>query len=260
MYLMYFLKNLKVQFTYRFNVIFSLVTTFCIFLSKVVVWKALYTGKEAVAGVTLDETILYAICSTIISALMSSKLGDTVGDNIYRGTVSVDFIRPVKFKKFYLVQDFAYIVHELVNALILAMVMLLFYGSFDVNITIVSSLKFLVSVGLAIILNYQLTWLLGLTSFWLQTAWHIRWITSALIKTFSGTVVPLWFYPEWMMNISKLLPYRYMYFDPIAILLGNNAQSFEVICGIQCAWIIGISVIAAYVWKKAEQKVVAQGG
>ena len=120
--------------------------------------------------------------------MMSTRLGDTLGENIYRGMVSIDFVRPVRFKKFYLAQDFAYVVHGLVNAMILAVVMTLFYGRLEVNITLLSSLRFCISVALALILNYQLTWLLGLTGFWLQTAWHIRWITSALIKTFSGTV------------------------------------------------------------------------
>ena len=260
MYLSYFFIFLKVQFTYRFNVIFSLLATFCIFFTKVIVWEALYIGKNTIAGVTLDETILYAIISTLISAMMSTRLGDTLGENIYRGMVSIDFVRPVRFKKFYLAQDFAYVVHGLVNAMILAVVMTLFYGRLEVNITLLSSLRFCISVALALILNYQLTWLLGLTGFWLQTAWHIRWITSALIKTFSGTVVPLWFYPEWMVQISKILPYRYIYFDPISLLLGNNTLSFVEICGVQCGWIIGISIIAHLVWKRAKQKVVVQGG
>ena len=211
MYLLYFIKNFKVQITYRFNVIVSLLAAFSIFLIKIIVWEALYVGKEVISGITLDETILYAIVSSILSALMSTRLGDTLGENIYQGRISIDFIRPVKFKKFYITQDLSYIAHELFNSIILAVGMLMFYDNLKVDITLLSFSKFLLTSILAVILNYQFTWLLGLTSFWLQTAWHIRWITSALIKTFSGTVVPLWFYPEWMLNISSILPYRYIF-------------------------------------------------
>lgn len=260
MYFEYFIKNLKVQFTYRFNVIFGLLATLCIFFTKVMVWKALYNGQTMVAGVSLSETIMYAIMSTIVSALMATRIGDTLGNQVYKGMVSIDFIRPVRFKKFYISQDLSYIAHETINALILALIVFLTYRKLAVSITLFNVGKFLIALGLAVILNYQIAWLLGLTSFWLQTAWHIKWITNALIKTFSGTVVPLWFYPEWMKAVSQLLPYRYIYFDPVAILLGNNTQSFLEICTIQCIWIVGITVIGHIVWGRAKQKVIAQGG
>ena len=260
MYWMYFLKNLKVQFTYRFNVIFSLVATLCIFFTKVIVWQALYMGKSTVAGVTLDETIIYAVMSTIVAALMSTRIGETLGNNVYRGMVSVDFIRPVQFRRFYVAQDLAYIVHETINAGVLALIVVITYGQLNSAITLLSVGKFGVCLGMAVLLNYQLSWLLGLTSFWLQTAWHISWITKALIKTFSGTVVPLWFYPQWMLAVSQFLPYRYIYFDPIAILLNNNTLSFTEIFLMQTAWLIGISVAAHYIWQRAQRKVVVQGG
>lgn len=260
MYFKYFTKNLKVQFTYRFNVVFKLLATLCTFFAKVMVWQALFIGQNMISGVSLDETIFYAIASTIITALMSTKIGDTLGNQIYKGMISVDFIRPIRFKKFYVSQDLSYIAHETINAAVLAIILFLFYRQIEVSISIFNFGKFIITLGLAFILNYQLNWLFGLTSFWLQAAWHIRWITSALIKTFSGTVVPLWFYPGWMTSISKILPYRYIYFDPIAVLLGNGTQSFTAICITQSIWIIGISIIGRIVWKKAQQKVIAQGG
>lgn len=260
MYWMYFFKNLKVQFTYRFNVIFSLIGTLCIFFTKVIVWQALYMGKDTVAGVTLDETIIYAIVSTIVSALMYTKIGRTLGNNIYRGMVSIDFIRPVRFRRFYIAQDLAYIIHETINAAILALIVALTYRHLSVDITWLSLGKFMICLGMAIALNYQLEWLLGLTSFWFQVSWHIGWITKGLTTAFSGTVVPLWFYPEWMLSVSKFLPYRYIYFDPIATLLNNNTLTFREVFLMQCAWLIGLSVIIHYVWKRAERKVIVQGG
>lgn len=260
MYITYFLKNLKVRFTYRFDVIFGMAASFCIFFTKIIVWKALYMGQDSISGVSLDETILYAIVSSIVSALMATQIGNTIGNSVYRGMISIDFIRPVGIKKFYLAQDLSDVAYGTLNALLLAVIMLIFYNNIGGDITIMSMFQFVISLGLAVILNYQLAWLLGLTSFWLQTAWHIRWITSALIKTFSGTVLPLWFYPEWMLSVSKVLPYRYIYYDPIAILLGNSNESFYEVCLIQGVWIIGISIIAHVIWKKAQNKVVVQGG
>lgn len=260
MYFTLFLKNLKVRFIYRFDVLLGMISSFCFFIIRIIVWKALYMGKETISGVSLEECILYAMASSIITALMASRVGETIGNNVYQGIISIDFIRPIGIKKFYLAQDLSNVIYNSINALILAIIISFFYSGVTSGIIMINLIKFVISLILAIVLNYQLVWLLGLTSFWFQTGWHIRWVTNALIKTFSGTVLPLWFYPEWMLAMSKVLPYRYIYYDPIAFLMGNNTESFARVCLIQCIWIIGISIIECFVWKRAKNKLIVQGG
>lgn len=260
MYWLYFLKNIKIKLTYRFNVVFGLLATLSALITKIVVWDALYAGKEVVGGVSLGETIFYALASTVVTAVMGSNVGTILGENIQTGIISIDFARPIKLKKWYAVQDMSGIVYELINAVLLAGITFLALGGIDIKIQMMNLFPFLSTFVLGFILNYQINWLLGLTSFWLQTSWHIKWITGALIKTFSGTVLPLWFYPEWMLTISRFLPYRYIFYDPLSILLGKNTEGIFWILGIQSAWIIALFILEKRVWKAAQNKVIVQGG
>jgi ABC-2 type transport system permease protein len=107
-----------------------------------------------------------------------------------------------------------------------------------------------------------LIWLiLGLTGFWLINVGGLRSLMALTAGFFSGALVPVWFMPDALQVIIRLLPFQAVTFLPASIFVGevSGGAALRPIL-VQVAW-IGILVVAcAFTWSRAQRKLVIQGG
>jgi len=78
---------------------------------------------------------------------------------------------------------------------------------------------------------------------------------------FTGSYVPIPFFPRWALAIIQWLPFNALINVPIQILLGKipeNALLFEL--GRQMLWVIIMTLIIRIVIAAAARRVVVQGG
>ncbi len=81
------------------------------------------------------------------------------------------------------------------------------------------------------------------------------------MELFSGSFVPLWFYPDWLYAISACLPFRLIFFEPISIFLGRYAvEDMLQIVLLQLVWLAVLYAAGVWVWSKAQTKVMVHGG
>ena len=110
-------------------------------------------------------------------------------------------------------------------------------------------------------LSFQIQYIFGLSAFWIVNPWYIRFLTYGLGKLFGGSVIPLWFYPEWLRNISMYLPFRFITYEPIQIYLGHiDATQAWTCIGMQLFWLVIMLVLEAIFWRRASRKIFVQGG
>ena len=98
-------------------------------------------------------------------------------------------------------------------------------------------------------------------SFWLINVWSIVTIKNVFVNVLSGSMIPLWFMPDWLSGILEYSPFSSIYFTPIQIYLGQ--LSYEQIaykCVLQFVWIVIIYAMGHMLWLKGKKKLVVQGG
>ena len=78
---------------------------------------------------------------------------------------------------------------------------------------------------------------------------------------FSGAMIPIFLFPAFLMNIAYLMPFQAIYNIPLSIYIGK-ITGFDILNSIfvQIFWLAVLSAISYLVWKKAENKIVIQGG
>ena len=76
---------------------------------------------------------------------------------------------------------------------------------------------------------------------------------------FGASAIPLWFYPDWLAKVSLFLPFRYISYEPILIFLGESESPLTAII-LQLAWLAVLFLIEKLVWRRAERKLIVQGG
>lgn len=261
MYLTYFAKCLKVNFNYRAEIIFRFIFSAMYFSITLCIWSSLYNGKTEVAGATLAKMITFSAISAIISALTNNGLAKNIATKIESGLVGIDFIRPIKIKSFYIIEELAAALNRvLIQAVPVVIMISLFYRDaiyFDYKTVI----PFLVSLILGVIILYQTFYILGLFTFWLKKSTYIDWIVGGIYSLFSGGFVPIWLFPNWLNYISWFFPFRYITYEAIAIYVGiTTVNDYWKIYLIQAFWLFILFIAERYIWRSASKVITIQGG
>lgn len=114
-------------------------------------------------------------------------------------------------------------------------------------------------------LGYGVLWTISLVtqmlSFWLMNVWSIVTIKNVFINVLSGSMIPLWFMPDWMNGVIRFTPFSSIYFTPVQIYMGRLSYH-EILtqCLIQILWIVIVYVFGNFLWIKGQKKLVVQGG
>lgn len=127
------------------------------------------------------------------------------------------------------------------------------------------NIKMFVLFILSAILGYGVLWTISyavqMLAFWLVNIWSIVTIKNVFVNVLSGSMIPLWFMPDWMQGIIKFTPFSSIYFTPVQIYLGQLENS-EIVkqCIVQIIWIGLIYLGGSVLWKKGQKKLIVQGG
>jgi ABC-type uncharacterized transport system, permease component len=254
--------SFRQQTAYRANSLLLLCGSFVKLFILVSVWRGLYGDNASINGIAYAEVLLFVIVNLLASTLTASAIGGRMGEKVSSGAIGVDLLRPASLK-FTLIseqlgENAFRLLFSTLPACLLYMALLGWPSS---SIGAAQAALFAVGITGGIILIYQIHYLLGLTSFWTGNSYYIDWFMRAFIELFAGTFVPLWFYPQILLNIGQYLPFRLMTFEPIALLVGN-IRGWEAAGSIaqQWGWIAVLWLAERWVWRKAQSKVFVQGG
>lgn len=261
MYIEFLKKSFQQQFAYRTNTIIHLFTSFIYIFVTVNIWSALYNGKDAIDGVTIKEMLTYVLMVQLVRTIVRLSVSKYVAERVSRGIISIDFIRPVNLK---FCAVFDSLGTALYNVMMFAAPMLVF-GSVIWGFVLPSALYqwllFIPALGLAIVLYATMEYIMGLTAFWTKTDFHISWVIGSFMTLFSGSLIPLWFYPEWLKSIAYFLPFQYFIFAPINIFLGKvDLNGALTIVLFQVIWLIIFILIERFIWVFAQRVITVQGG
>ncbi|GKU77481.1 ABC-2 family transporter protein [Paenibacillus sp. L3-i20] len=262
LYAMFTMKSFQQHFVYRANTLILMLGSFLKLFVLISVWRGLFHGREEIGGVTYDHMILFVLINLLVGTLTHSRIGDTIGEKVISGNISTDLLRPISFKTYIIADQWG---ENLFRFLFSAIPACVIYFVFMSIPTVPSEpsriILFLISVTSGIIIIYHIHYLLGLTSFWTGNSYYVDWFMRAFFELFAGTFVPLWFYPQFLLQIGTFLPFRLVTFEPIAILVGKTSISGAIgIIALQWGWIVALVLLEKWVWQRAQNKVFIQGG
>lgn len=247
------------KYTYRFDFYISLIGSFISIMIQISVWSSLLSSGNN--DISIDQMLNYLILTIIITNLTVSNVGQKIADKVNDGSIIADFMRPVNIKYYLWAEDIGQNIFKLLFIAVPTIVVTVLFYQVALPSDLIHLSLFIVSLLFAVIISFHIQFILGLFAFWLQNPWYISWFHSAFYTLFSGSVVPLWFYPDTLYNVSLLLPFRLIIFEPINIFLGKNSYTDNLkILAIQLAWIILLVLIQRFVWLRAERNVTINGG
>jgi len=242
--------EIKSMFVYRFNLVIYFLSVPIMLAIYYFLWKAIfvYTGKEVIKGFTFSAMISYYVLTAVVSESTSHWIAPAFSADVRYGELASELLKPINYF-FYRLSGLAgdRIFLFFVEVLPIFVIGLIFFG-LRINQFFPF---FIISVILASLLSFVLDFSVGMSAFWfkendgfLRAWWIIRRVAD-------GSLLPLVFFPGFLLTTSMYLPFQYSMYVPINIFLGK--YSFPLVCKmllIQAAWIMAAFLILNLLWKK----------
>lgn len=233
---------------YRVNFLWSLGGTVIQTLMLYMFWTAVL-GSGFGNGLYDRSSIgLYYLFIMFVSSF--TEFGHyRIANLINNGDLGMELVKPYNF---FIKEIFQTIPDKFIKILIIVIVYL-FLISVGVkhSLDIVHVVIALISTIFAAMCKFYISLTLGGLGFWFKRVHGFNSLFWNLGGLFSGDLLPLNIMPAVLFTASAYLPFRYMAYFPVQIMLGKLTIGSELIVGLglQIFWVIFFAVICKFVWR-----------
>jgi len=224
-------------------------------------WTALLGEGQVVKGTTLADMMTFVIVNMIVQSLIRNNIGFMLAQRFEDGSIAIDFIRPIRLKYYLLAEQLGDSMYRTLLYIVPIGVAATLFLDFTTPDSGWQYALFAISLILGFLLICQINFIVGLLVFWLKSPIYTNWFLGAFMELFAGTVVPLWFYPTVLYNISMALPFRFISYEPVSIFIGRTSlHDAWLVIVMQLVWLAVFLVLEAFIWNRVQRKVIVQGG
>ncbi|MHB1355918.1 MAG: ABC transporter permease [Anaerolineae bacterium] len=260
---LYQLRNsLRTQFTYPAWVFWGLLYNLVNVLPQVFLWRALYIGKEQVAGATLAQMLTYVVLSNLVGILTNAGGAEDIEERMKSGNIGLDLLRPVSVRGLFVARNLGAMVGNLaLTGIPQLVVSIIIVGGILPPVSWAALGCFLLTALLGMGVQISLQLFLGTFSFWFINTWLMGWVLDFSWLVLSGSIVPLWLLPRWLLVVAQALPFQAAQFIPIAVYLGKIPLSdVPRALLVQGLWIAGLLGAQTLLWRRGLRRIVVLGG
>ena len=210
--------------------------------------------------IVVQYMIAYITISAVINAVVKGNIINEINERIRSGSISMDLIKPFGFMSLMFCNKIAKAIYQF---LFLSVPLLLFSVTFfRCSFSRMSEAGWgVIAIIGGFIIMFLMEYFLGLLGFWFHQVWILERFLNDFIRFFSGAIFPIWVFPESLQMFAKMLPFQYIYYQPIMVFTGgmNMACVYNLLM-VQFIWIIILGMICKILWTRSVKKVTIQGG
>lgn len=247
---------------YRVANLAGLTTNFFFLLVQIFVYTAFYAVYTGPQPLNLDEIITYFVLCQVFFMLMPFwGTRSEVTRAIKSGDVVLQLTKPVDFQAYWFADECGRAYYYLfMRGLPTFLISLLFL---KVAIPRHPSvlMAFTVSMTLSIFMSAAITITIFSSAFWTLDTTGISGMSYSIITLFSGMLVPIALWPEWLAHIAGWLPFEGLIDIPFSIYLGKiTGIGVWVAISKQMAWSLFFIGFGRFLLTRGFSRLVIQGG
>lgn len=245
---------------YRFNTFAFLIAELFSLVIIIYLWLSIYRQGNQIGNYTLNGLIIYYVFTKIINLLIYAR--DTariIGDSIREGDIINYLVKPINFQFESFFSNLGAVAYNFLAYSLIFLVILLFFHGISINI--LAAVLFILFIFMAIIINFLINYIIGISTFYLGFIMGINFIMFNITLFLSGSLIPLDMLPSVVYKIINFLPFKYLAFVPISIITGKiSLNSLMPLLAHGLFWILALYLIALILYKKGLKNYEAYGG
>jgi len=261
---LYFIKvRIMISLAYRFETISSVLIQFIILSVNAFFWRAVYAnyGNGTVQNTDLNQMLIYSVMSILLGCFFCKSVEGKLRQKIRDGSVAADYVKPINLFGMFFADDIGEIIVNIIQRFIPVIVFSCIFIAPPVPASALHFLLFLLSACVSFFILWFIAAIFGLLNFWLIDIGPIGGAKDIIISFLSGSIIPIWFFPESIQKILAFTPFIYIYQTPIGIYIGRTGidEALKVIA-IQILWGVIFYGLFSFIKTKALKNIMVQGG
>jgi ABC-2 type transport system permease protein len=236
---------------------------------KVMIFETFYLANAAALPMGFDAAISYVWLGQAFLAMLPWNLEREVVELVRSGNLAYEFTRPVDLYGFWFARVLAFRSAGVTlrclpifvgSGLLLSWTPLAAWGLAP-PASPAAAIGFVVALAVAFLLSAAITTLAYVSLLWTLAGEGVQRMLPALVVVFSGMVVPLPFFPEWMQPVLRALPFRALCDVPYRIYTGHLSGSEAASeIALALAWTVALVIVGRTLLVRGTRRVVVQGG
>ncbi|MGH2561425.1 MAG: ABC transporter permease [Thermomicrobiales bacterium] len=215
-------------------------------------------GDATVAGYELTEIFTFVWIGQSMIMVVYLWSWWEIANAIKSGDVVTDLMKPIDYFAFWLSRDLGRAVCHAITRMAPTLLM----GALLYDLALPASLGrwllFATSVVLAVVVSFSVRFIFNISAFWFFDVRGMHYVQYLLATFFSGMLVPIAFFPDWLRVLTELMPFRSIIMVPVDIALGRGNPALML--ALQGFWAVVLSVLAHFILRRAVRKLEVQGG
>jgi ABC-2 type transport system permease protein len=260
-YLQFAWLGFRRQITYRTATLAGIATNAFFMLLRVAIMRALYDGRDELAGISLQQALTFTAVSQGLIMFVTLWGWWDVMEQVRTGDIIMEMLRPTHYYGMWLARDVG---RAFANLLLRGSPMLL-TASLLFPLTLPQSPLQWAGVAAALLLgawvSFGWRFLTNMAAFWMPDARSFGRVMFALAQAFSGFYMPMALLPDWLRTLCYLTPFPATFTAPVDIFLGiaRDAAVVEILLQ-QAAWAVLLTTIGLLVLRAGTRRLVVYGG
>jgi ABC-2 type transport system permease protein len=253
--------NWAEQWQYRANLVMYLLYWLVSPIVYLAVWTTIANSQGSVNGFTANDFTTYYLTLLIVDQLTSEISLHLLASKIQDGTLAGELLRPVHpILTNTLMNNLAF---KALVFMAFVPVWLVLYLIFQPDYSMVTAQSILMSLPV-IVLGFSINFLMGATitclAFWTTRIYSLSEFFFGVSLLFSGQFVPLDLMPPTIQSIASFLPYQFMIYLPVQIILGRvPPEQLLPKLGLGLAWLLVFFILFRLVWRAGLKRFSAVG-
>lgn len=250
---------------YRMAAVAGICTQFLFGFVRVMVYEGFFAASSGFHPMSLTETISYVWLGQAMLGLLPWNSDSEIHSLIRNGNVAYELCRPVDLYDIWYFRAVALRSAPTLLRCIPLLLITIWFLPEKYQLQAPASPQagvawFMTTIG-AILLGAAITNLLTISQLWTISGEGMNRLIPAVVMMFSGIIVPIPLFPDWMQGLLHLLPFRGIVDTPNRFFVGHfPASELGIHLLHQLIWTVILVMLGRLLLNKGLKRVVIQGG
>lgn len=225
-------------------------------------WKGAIVDNHPSGFSSVGDVYSYYFLYLILSGFLMVHIEHEVAYwDIKEGGLTKYILKPIPYitSKFFL--EVTWRIAMGLIALVATIMLIFIFGQlFTISLTPVQIILVIITSLLALMVSFVYKMIIGLTALWVIDFEGIEQLVFMLTLLFSGFVVPLDMFPQYLRTIATFLPIPYTIYYPVRMFQGKlTLEQSLLVIGIQILWLFILSIGYKAIWNRGVKRFTGVG-
>lgn len=245
---------------YRANLVMWFVVGAIGPLTMVMVWFAVMGERSDISGYTKGDFVIYYLFITFGWYIVGGEFSRQIGRAIRNGEINKTLLKPYNIVLGEAAKEQAWkLTSLLVSTPALILVMYLMRDYITWQMVPGQGLWIAVTLLFGAIIFAIIQAIIGSLAFWVVEIWPFAEMMDVVLHLFGGALAPIALLPQVVQKVTVFLPFRYIFYEPVNMILGNQLDPLGVVWK-QLICIIVLYAIFQLIWRAGIKRYEGIGG